>query len=759
MCEAHPSITRYIIQASTFDLPDYTSGLSYTIHAYITDTYGGTSSVFSASVTTGDLETVVANREDGQTTAGTVHLTWHLDSDPGTLYDADVAPGEYFAFAGTTSDLTATLLSDGTYFDLQTNGTFHQVQATSGLSGVTLTLNTTVLDASEPDLSDMSPALLSDVITSAPAFYGNGDIGEVDLPGGGSTLAVYAHGNLGSIVGPSPSSVTGAAATDLYFANLTGSITGLDSINALVASGWLGSSESQQVVVNSGIQTLNAYGIGAQVIADANYNLSDPGTTATVGAGGVPGILDLGTLTDFTAGGAVNVVKMRLFDGPFDVPVPANVQLVMFNTAKLPADLEVGKDVEIVGTDVNKGELNSISAGKDIKMDLHSKGSLTVDKSIIAEGDIASLFATGDVTVNGGISSLGGNITLIDVQGNLKVTDNIMAKKEITKIHVGGNLTAHLITNIGDKDTPGGDIKLIDVGKDLTASVSTAQKLETLKVGGNLTKDVQAKTIDKIEVTGNIGVPTSKPIIQADSIGTVISTAGNVIAVGIIAKNGNISLISAAEGEISSTIQAYKGNIVKVTAATITGSIAATMTIIPAGLESPAHTVGGNIGTVTATKKIEHLGIWADRQIQMVQSQNSTAVEIHAQGGGNINTATGEATNVQALQVNVVTGNFLGVVFFEYNKAPSTPSAARIAFSDGTGLLTLTASNAPGGKTWTVKRVAGAAASVNLKLEVIGGLTGVISSLPAEDIAFTMPGTNTAPIDATPPSSWTIQGP
>jgi PKD repeat protein len=159
-----------------------------------------------------------------------------------------VDPGAAFGIAGTAPGLSITLLTAGADYQLITNGSIEQVSAASGVQGFSLSVDTT-------DFPGGSAAV------------GDGHIGTITLPAE-STVSVHARGDLGSIVGPNTGGHTGVQALDLVFANLDGSITGLDHIDRLLASGWLGRDASQLVAVNEGVDVLSASGIGATVWTD-----------------------------------------------------------------------------------------------------------------------------------------------------------------------------------------------------------------------------------------------------------------------------------------------------------------------------------------------------------------------------------------------------------------------------------------------------------------------------------------------------------
>ena len=115
------------------------------------------------------------------------------------------------------------------------------------------------------------------------------------------------RGDLGGIVGPSGSGPTHATAGTLAFADLTGSITGLDSIWSINATGWLGTSAAEQVASTRGSipDGLRRRRDGAD---GPESGRGRPGLTLTVGAGGVTGPSSPATWRCAVAG-AVNVFE------------------------------------------------------------------------------------------------------------------------------------------------------------------------------------------------------------------------------------------------------------------------------------------------------------------------------------------------------------------------------------------------------------------------------------------------------------------
>jgi len=698
--------------SSNFALPSYTSGLSYTVTAYIEDTYGGTSSVYTATVTTATGVTVVANHGSGTVDVNSV----------------TVGANQYVVFTGEVS-VSATLETSSASDDLQTNGSFQLVNADTGVTGVDLTVDTTTLN-----LSGLTAATGSALLPSPIAFFGTGDVGAVDLPGGVSTLAVYSRGDLGSIVGPSASGSSASTweeATDLYFGNLTGSITGLDRIDTLVASGWLGTSQSQAVTVNSGIESLTAYGINSTVTGDANYDTSDPDETIAVGAGGVPGVVDMGKLASLTSGASVNEVAAQLGEGP--VNVAGNINLAVFQAAGGPAAAAppsidaTGDLLQLIlpggGVDV----FDHIAAGGNINGIVVAGGSLVVLKTIRASGDIQAIgvLGAGNLTVTNGI--FGSKIGGIIVGGDFSA--KVVLGTSIDTIKVGGTAAVGNIAATGSLTFSGiiptflpGTINTISVGKDLKSSVRSLGSIGTITVGGKFTPGngpmlvAASTTIGKITAGGDIGVPAAfVPAgagggrIEAGSIGEITS-GNNILLSSIRSRNGNIRAVTA-QGTIEASILAKGGDVLSVSGASIDGGITA--------LASANFVVGGNIGTVTATTKITCAEIRAEKGITSITSDQATKVNVVLQNGG-LKLTVGAAA---------ARANYTGKVTFKYGRAPI---GSRAKFNNNAALLTLVAKNLNGNGKWTVAGPAGNACAKDVELD---GTKGNVTAVP--DPTFT----------------------
>src|SRR5581483_7209365 len=124
-----------------------------------------------------------------------------------------------------------------------------------------------------------------------------GGIAEVHLPPGTSlshpsVLNIRTNGPLGSVFGPNGPGLQCAGAGGLDFQGLTGSITGLDSINTINANlmntttGWLGDDPGDVVETRLGILAISANGARARILTDRFFDASDLAVTATFDYGG-----------------------------------------------------------------------------------------------------------------------------------------------------------------------------------------------------------------------------------------------------------------------------------------------------------------------------------------------------------------------------------------------------------------------------------------------------------------------------------------
>ena len=66
---------------------------------------------------------------------------------------------------------------------------------------------------------------------------------------------------------------------------------------------------------NTGIGDLEAYGVGANVNSDLAYNVNDVPMTLNVGAGGVPGQINAGNLSDTVVQGFLNLLTVTVLEG------------------------------------------------------------------------------------------------------------------------------------------------------------------------------------------------------------------------------------------------------------------------------------------------------------------------------------------------------------------------------------------------------------------------------------------------------------
>lgn len=612
-----------------FYLPAAPPGTDFTIDAYVQDKDGGTSAVYSTTVPVGDPQTIVVNHG-----TGTVEISWNAGS-------ATLAPNEYYVIAAQVPEVNVTLDDANASYDLQTNTSFGLIVAASGSQ---LTVETDHFDTAGTSAAPGS-ASLGDL-----SFYGPGDVREIDLAGGGSVLALYDRGDLGDIVGPSGSGHVGAEATDLYFGNLTGSIAVLDHIDTLAARGLIGSSLSSQVLVNSGIDDLSAFGVGARIVGDRNYLDSDPASVVAIGAGGVPGIIDLGTVTGFYSGGSIYEFKARKLVEA-DVFVKGDATLIQANAAD-PSTIRVENNGNLLEI---KDKLAQIRYGSI--QAINSTGDLTVQKDIIAtKGNIDTINVDGNLDVGGDIAAARdiGAIWVGDivnnVQRNLKVTGHIAAN-DIGFVIATGNIEARRIQAFaGNIQSIIAGIRPLLLQGNINAAVAATGSIGAIIAFGEFALPAN-NNFDLAFARGSIGAITAITVggkqrgdIDAASIGLIVASrvagfkpgAGDISLRQITAK-GNIDLLKA-DGTFQAKTTAQLGDIHFVEATTLLGQLKAT-----ANIRAPGPTnVGGNIGKILAGNigtKQQSARITADNFIGPIDSAVLFNAVVIAQGGGKFSPA------------------------------------------------------------------------------------------------------------------------
>ncbi|HVS39904.1 MAG TPA: PKD domain-containing protein, partial [Gemmataceae bacterium] len=486
-----------------FYLPNYAPGISYTVSGYVQNQEGATSAVTTVQGTTVGTGVWVENDGDGYLQIGGSQTV--------------IQPGGY---AEVGDGMTMTLLTSGATYQIYTNGDASLVNAASGVTGVNLLLST---DYPGPGVND-------------------GDVGTIDLPAA-STLTLMDRGDLGSIVGADTTDeLTGVTAGSLAFANLTGSITGLDSIQSIQASGWLGTSAAEQVAVWEGVGSLAVYGIGATVQTDLFQNPGDAPLSGLVGVGGITAALFAGNVSNFAVQGATNKLVIGMLSGDLDLEGAVKDGLVFLQ------ELEVTSKIE-----TNRFFPGSIDPY--INQLVIGNGGQSTTQTLKRIG-IGNLLVLGSLTVNGDFTPI--SEYRVAVGGNFTVHGNVLAREadrfeEITRWAVGGDFQVD-----GSFTVANGGLDLAVLG---TAVIQKGFLIPTkrayvdqIHVNGDLRADIQAPNsdIDSIRVEGNFQPSRVVPngdLILANSIGDI--TAKN-IGQGTFA--GPFSIVSSTSiGNIHAT--------------------------------------------------------------------------------------------------------------------------------------------------------------------------------------------------------------
>ena len=676
--------------------PDPTQWSSHTVSGYVVDGEGQSSAVLTSYVYLAPSDyqqpvpsPVILNYSD----TGAIAVDWAGNANgPVTL-------SGYGSYTTTSaSGLTVTLLDPNSSYTLTTNGAFDLVQAAAGVTNVTLSVNTATNSYGFPG-----------------AAVGDGRVGEIDLPTG-STVSVDARGDLGSIVGPSGgSSVTHAQAGNLSFANLDGSITGLDSIGEITATGWLGTSASQQVAVNGGIGYLSAYGVGATVQADLRMDVNDEALWLSVGAGGVTGTFDAGVVGNAQIAGNVNVFEALSLSGAFSA--------LAVNELALAGSMTMGsikaQSINLLlaaGNATFNGNLNITG----LLGDFLAPGNLKVGGAIEA-GHIGTLQVGGALQAGSILSST--TIDHIDVGGAATITNGVFAVLNIGDVKGGGDFQAasiwSLLGSVGPINVQGNlrtsIVGLIGVGPiTVTKSFTVPTGREGAAVGYFLVHSLGS--ISDITAGFSIGVDNnaannSNALIEGGSVGVV--NAGGDIALSMIrATAGSVAGVIAG-GNLWASVESHGGDVQGVKAKVISRSLIRAYAAKVGGVIT-----GGNIWYVTATSDIlSGVVIWADELVGTVKIVAPTATKeaftVRAQGGATFN-AAGVPTRGY-LTVNVGNAQFLGQIVLTPTPllADALGTAALVPYyylgaNTPTPLVQLTDSK-HAGTQWNVGAPAGAA--------------------------------------------------
>jgi hypothetical protein len=600
-----------------------------------------------------------------------------------------------------------TLLTSGATYNLATNGTIASINAASGVTGVTLSVST---------------QLAANGFTTA---VGDGSIGAIDLPGGGSTVSVNDRGDLGSIQGPTTAGLSDASALDLVFMDLTGSLSGLDTIQAIQASGWLGTSASQVVNVNRGVGSLSAYGVGAAVNTDLYYSVTDAVMQVNVGYGGVPGIINAGNVRNTMIDGNVNDISIQDLEGNLDPP--DDQLLVIKNAANEPA-VTLGDVAALAFLNPNT-TVQSIKA-RSIGL-LYAKSNLTVTTGIaVTGGSVGAILIGGrlqaqDILVNGSVGFMDvlGTVSLSNPGnpfggfGVMKVTKQVgiiavgnpsanLANtfEGILQVNQGWTKTGWLSVNGGFSGAVlviVGNLPLFRVAGNLTGISPTSAANLVIRdpgiadaaasygvavlIGDGPNPGRGQGELGSLQVTGNIGRNRANGqymVLAAYSIGSVQTINGNIYS-PIMAGVGGIQTVSAGN-ELAANVTALEGSI-----GTVTAKVLASGVTIQA-------TVGGRDGSGKIDKILVGQLLDSGENVHFTADEGIGYIGV-ADPGQNVYFTVD--TQGLGLVINVGTANFLGTVNF----APPD-NAAPVEYKAYTGgygyanvtkgsLLTLTAAN------------------------------------------------------------------
>lgn len=678
-----------------------------------------------------------------------------------------IGPESYYVFPGRVDPgLDVTVLSSDAYYLIETNGSFHTVDA-SGATNVTVNITTSLLDTYS--LQNASPP---GTYEGGRAFYGPGNVDTVIAAGPNADpdtygLAIGARGDLGDVIG------NGVKVDGIGCHMLTGSITGLDSATAISAATWLGQPGSKIEAVR-GIGELGAYGIGADVLSDVNGQ-GTQNTFVWVRQGGISGMLDLGRLTGLHSDGPVKQVKAQVLEGHVEI-YGAGAQLLAFAQAQ-PAPVPgapsphvyAGNDVETLVLDRAPRDKDSVYAWVKVDGMIGTlNGVRTWVEGNIEADDIASARFTASLNVENVIVGFDLNLYALNLivhnktlsyfgninleGGNASIKEVATVNGDIGSVNFRYTLRASLIAyngNVGNVETrdftlPAGSPAngyLVYAKRDINriqlrpASRFNEQGLEIISPRSSLGGDpddkdrlkavglIVARNIGDISVEGNSNIATARIVTGHGNIGSIKCN-------GVGIKNP----INGFGGQLVSTVETYGGDIGTVSAYQISNDVIANRDD-----KNKNANIGGSIHDITSVKPpkladhvapVRPVTFKASNGIQQITVKENAADADSPYVNFNVMCQAGGSHLPLALVLGTDL-QFLGTVNFTYNpnqwRNPPIPLAWRLQFKADDEVLKLT--DKSDFSPWYVRGADGQTVTIksakfewNRNLGAIGGL-------------------------------------
>lgn len=577
--------------------------------------FDGTQPSNVATVTINQGPVVVQNAGNGH-----IKLSWI-----GSAGVVSLSPQQTAYIDPPTGVFSVALVTEGATYNLATNGTVGSISAY--LTAVPITTVQLSVDTTQ---------------SLGHGFVGTGDVSGVTIPGGTisgrSTLGINARGDLGIVVGNAAMSMAGygvdAQGLDFSFNNLTGLITGINHIDHLNASAWLGIIPSSAVTVDHGVDYLTALGIGATVDTNAQYDPNDPSGTVSIGAGGILQAVSLGNVSDFLDAGNINTLLIADLGGMLTINGAQSVSLLQIGVAQdagiqAPATtldrlymqptrpnqsrtLEADSQVYAMGFSrpVTFGAIGTFEVGGTINnmTGLPNRYRLNFVHNLRINGNIDQFKVVGNIRANN--IYIGGTVTNVDVTGfpgtsrrfgadwdyaiqtdyfvinnfpsMLTGNERFIAGRSVAVnqfIVSNGNLPELIVRGtgafagdfIGSIKVPNGSIDSITVSGTI-ALPNFPQDDILIEASGSI-ESITAKIIGSN--------PANSSIIIAQSFGTINArreegdTTVGAIAIWatIYASDGNIQTIDATDGTIYGDIILYAGNVVNPILGTLRGRV------------------------------------------------------------------------------------------------------------------------------------------------------------------------------------------
>jgi hypothetical protein len=555
------------------------------------------------------------------------------------------------------------------------------------------------------------------VDTTDPSFQYT-DLILANLSATGNVAGTYLLGNGSLLTGISTTS------SNIFNANTSVAIAAVNAnVNMVVNSVQIAN------VWSGGISVVGAVSASTTLSATGNVtggNITTVGVISATGnitsAGNVAGG---NVLTGGTMSAAGNITGGNII-GTTAVSTGGNVQGGNIKTAGF-----VSAAGDVLCANVSAGNVNTVSdvvaTGNIFGNEVSATGNITgsyflgngsqltgIDAAGIQSGNsnVRVVSSGGNVSIGIGgtsniavFSTLGANVTgWIGATGNLNAAGNVAFTGTAQNINIGTSQTTGNVTVGGTAQTgtiligQSTDPQTINIGHGATGTGNT----KTIQIGENglagSTTLIDIGPATATTAAGTVTFQTATVVAIANTSGTALSVAGNVIAANISTSgtSGNITGANViASTTLSATANITGGNIITA-AAVSAASVSASGTVIGAGnitganfntgglVTATGNVTGGNIATaglITVTGNVQAVGNVSGGNILTANLVQGTTLSATGNViGGNLNAVglslSGNVISGIATTANITGANIIATAAMTVSGNASSGTAA-----------------------------------------------------------------------------------